>query len=87
MEFPLDAKVVETCMIFSKSHGTKDCPLIPGLKAAFREDPNLVESLCFVSRRPWQGQQNQGFNNPMNFQPPPNWNFWQQPWPQPQNSY
>eukprot|EP00253_Pinus_taeda_P007789 PITA_07789 len=86
-ECPLDAKVVETCMICSESHETKDCPSIPRLKAVFQEDPNSVESLCFVSRRPWQGQQNQGFNSPMNFQPQPNWNSWQQPWPQPQNQY
>ena len=84
-ECPLDAKVVETCIICSESHETKDCPSIPGLKAVFQENPNSVESLCFVSRRPWQGQQNQGFNNPMNFQPSPNWNSCEQPWPQPQN--
>jgi len=27
-ECPIDAKVVETCMICSKSHETKDCPSI-----------------------------------------------------------
>ena len=86
-ECPLDAKVVETCVICSENHETKDCPSIPGLKAVFQEDPNSIESLCFVSRRPWQGQQNQGFNNSMNFQPPPNWNPWQQPWSQPQNPF
>eukprot|EP00253_Pinus_taeda_P003708 PITA_03708 len=74
-------------MICSENHETKDCPSIPGLKAVFQEDPNSVVSLCFIARRPWQGQQTQGFNNPMNFQPPPNWNPWQQPWPQPQNPY
>ena len=57
-ECPLDAKVVETCMICSENHEIKDCPSIPGLKAVFQEDPNSVESLCFVARRPWQGQQN-----------------------------
>ena len=56
-ECPLDAKVVETCMICSENHEIKDCPSIPGLKAVFQEDPNSVESLCFVARRPWQGQQ------------------------------
>ena len=83
----MDAKVVETCMICSESHETKDCPSIHGLKAVFQEDPNSVESLCFVSRRPWQGQKNQEFNNLMNFQPLPNWNSLQQPWFQPQNPY
>ena len=83
----LDAKVVETCMICSESHETKDCPSIPGLKTVFQEDPNSVESLCFVSRRPWQGEKNQRFNNPMNFLPSPNWNSWQQPWFQPQNPF
>ena len=34
-ECPLDAKVVETCMIFSESHETKDFPSIPRLKAIF----------------------------------------------------
>eukprot|EP00253_Pinus_taeda_P034750 PITA_34750 len=86
-ECPLDAKVVETCVICSESHETKDCPSIPGLKAVFQEDPSTIESLYFVARRPWQGQQNQGFNKPMNFQPPPNWNPWQQPWSQPQNPF
>ena len=54
-EFPLDAKNVETCMIYWESHETKDCPSIPGLKAVFQEEtfPNPVESLCFVLRRPW----------------------------------
>eukprot|EP00253_Pinus_taeda_P004263 PITA_04263 len=86
-ECPLDAKVVETCVICSENHETKDCPSIPGLKAVFQEDQNTIESLCFVARRPWQGQQNQGFNNSMNFQTPPNWNPWQQPWSQPQNPF
>jgi len=52
-ECPLDAKVVETCMICSESHETKDCPSNPGLKVVFQEDPNSVESLFFVSRKPW----------------------------------
>eukprot|EP00253_Pinus_taeda_P006459 PITA_06459 len=86
-EFPLYEKVVETCAICSESHETKDCPSIPGLKAVFQEDPNSIESLCFFSRRPWQGQQNQAFNNPTNFQPPPSWNPWKQPWSQPQNPF
>eukprot|EP00253_Pinus_taeda_P003396 PITA_03396 len=86
-ECPLDAKVVETCVICSENHETKDCPSIPALKAVFQEDPNTIESLCFVARRPWQGQQNQGFNNSINFQTPPNWNPWQQPWPQQQNPF
>lgn len=61
MECPLDEKIVETCMIFSESHETKGCPSISGLKAIFQEEtvPNFVEPLCFVARRPWQGQQNQ----------------------------
>ena len=86
-ECPLDEKVVETCMICSENHETKDCPSIPGLKAVFQEDPNSMESLYFVARRPWQGQQNQGFKNSMNFQNPPNWNPWQQSWSQPQNPF
>jgi len=86
-ECPLDAKVVETCMICSENHETKDCPSIPGLKAVFQEDPNSMESLHFVASRPWQGQQNKGFNNSMNFQTPPNWNPWQQSWFQPQNPF
>jgi len=86
-ECRLDEKVVETCMIFSENHETKDFPSIPGLKAVFEEDSNSAESLCFVARRPWQGQQTQGFNNPINFQNPPNWNPWQQPWHQSQNPY
>ena len=73
-ECPLEAKVVETCVICSENHETKEFPSIPGLKAVFQEDPSTIESLCFVARRPWQGQQNQGFNNSMNFQTPPNWN-------------
>ena len=48
-ECPLDAKVVETCMICSESHETKNYPSIPRLKAVFQEEPNSVESLCFVS--------------------------------------
>ena len=52
-ECPLDAKVVETCMICSENHETKDCPSILGLKAFFQEDPNSMVSLCFVARRPW----------------------------------
>jgi len=69
-------------MICSENHETKGCPSILGLKVVFQEEtvPNSVEPLCFLTRRPWQGQQNQGFNNPMYFQPPPNWNSWQQPW-------
>ena len=51
-EFPLDAKVVETSMICSENHEIKDCPSIPRLKAVFQEDPNSVEALCFVARRP-----------------------------------
>lgn len=47
-ECPLDAKVVETCMVCSESHDTKDFPSIPGLKAVFQEDPNSIESLCFI---------------------------------------
>ena len=66
-EFPLDAKIVENCMICSESHETKGCPSIPGLKAIFQEETisNSAEPLCFVARRPWQGPQNQGFNNQM----------------------
>ena len=73
-------------MICSESHETKGCPSIPGLKVVFQEEtiPNSIEYLCFVTRRPWLGTQNQGFNNQMYLQPPPNWNSWQQPWPQPQ---
>ena len=41
-ECPLNAKVVETCMICSESHETKDCPSILGLKVVFQEDPNSV---------------------------------------------
>jgi len=68
-ECPLDAKIVKTCMICSEIHETKGCPSIPCLKAIFQEEivPNFVEPLCFIARRPWQGQQNQGFNNPMYF--------------------
>lgn len=56
-ECPLDAKIVETYMICSKSHETKGCPSIPSLKAIFQEEtiPNPMEPLCFVARRPWQG--------------------------------
>ena len=36
-ECPLDAKIIETCMICSESHETKDCPSIPGLQAVFQE--------------------------------------------------
>ena len=86
-ECPLETQVVETCVICSETHETKDCPSIPGLKAVFQEDPSMLESLCFIARRPWQGQQNQGFNNSMNSQSQPNWNPWQQPWPQPQNAF
>lgn len=78
----MDAKVVETCVICSENHETKECPSIPGLKLVFQEDPTTLESLYFIARRPWQGQQNQGFNNSMNFQNQPNWNPWQQPWSQ-----
>ena len=78
---------METCVICSETHETKDCPSIPGLKAVFQEDPSTLESLCFIARRPWQGQQNQGFNNSMNSQSQPNWNPWQQPWPQTQNAF
>jgi len=49
-ECPLDAKVVDTCVICSENHETKDCPSIPGLKTVFQEDPNTLESLCFVAR-------------------------------------
>ena len=64
-EYPLDAKIVETCMIYLERHETKGCPSISGLKAVFQEEtaPNSAESLCFVTRRPWLGPQNQGFNN------------------------
>lgn len=74
MECPLDAKIAETCMICSKSHETKGFPSIPGLKAIFQEEtvPNSIESLCFITRRPWLGPQNQGFNNQMYLQPSPN---------------
>ena len=74
-------------MIFSENHETKGCPLIPGLKAIFQEETitNSAEPLLFVARKPWQGPQNQGFNNQMYLQPPPNWNSWQQPWPQSQS--
>ena len=77
-EFPLDEKIVETCMICSKSHETKGCPSIPGLKGVFQEEtvPNFAKPLCFVARRPWQGPKNHGFNNQMYLQPPPNWNSW-----------
>jgi len=77
-ECPLDAKVVETCMICSESHETKGCPSILVLEAVFQEEtiPNLAKPLCFVARRPWKGPQNQGFNNQMYLQPPPNWNSW-----------
>lgn len=52
-------------MIFSENNETKGCPSILGLKAIFQEEavPNLAEPLCFISRKPWQGPQNQGFNN------------------------
>ena len=83
----MDAKVVDTCVICLENHETKYCPSIPGLKTVFQEDPKTIESLCFVARRPWQGQQNQGFNNSMNFQSPPNWNPWQQSWSQSQNPF
>lgn len=65
-------------MICLESHETKGCPSILGLKAISKEEivPNSMESLCFVARRPWQGPQNHGFNNPMYLQPPPNWNSW-----------
>lgn len=54
-ECPLDAKIVETCMICLENHETKGCPSIPGLKAIFQEEtiPNSTEPLCFVSRKPW----------------------------------
>ena len=54
-ECPLDAKSVETCMICSESHETKDCPSIPSLKVVFQEEtiPNPTEPLCFVATRPW----------------------------------
>jgi len=54
MECPLDAKIVETCMICSEIHETKGCHSIPGLKAVFQEEvvPNSVEPLYFVARRP-----------------------------------
>ena len=34
-ECPLDVKVVETCVICSEKHETKNCPSLPGLKAVF----------------------------------------------------
>ena len=54
-ECPLEAKVVETCVICSESHETKNFPSIPGLKAIFQEETtsNPTESLYFVSRIPW----------------------------------
>ena len=86
-ECPLDAKVVETCVICSEKYETKCFPSLPGLKVVFQEETptNSTESLNFVSRRPWQGPQTQGFHDQMYNQPPPNWNYWQQPWPQFQN--
>jgi len=66
-ECPLDAKIIETCMIFSENHEIKGFPSIPSLKVFFQEEtvPNSTKPLCFVSRKPWQGPQNQGFNNQM----------------------
>lgn len=77
-EFPLDEKVIETCVICSENHEMKICPSIPGLNAIFQEETisNPAESLFFNSRIPWQGQKNQGFNNQMYMHPPPNWNSW-----------
>lgn len=54
-ECPLKAKFIETYMICSESHETKNCPSIPGLKVVFQEErtSNPTKSLCFVFRRPW----------------------------------
>ena len=77
-ECPLDEKFVETCVICSEKHETKSCPSLPSLKAVFQEETptNSTESLNFVSRRPWQGPQTQGFHDQIYNQPPPNWNSW-----------
>jgi len=47
IEFPLDAKNSETCMIFSENHEIKGCPSILGLKVVFQEEtvPNVAEPL------------------------------------------
>ena len=37
-EFPLDAKIIETCVICSENHETKSFPSIPGLKVVFQEE-------------------------------------------------
>eukprot|EP00253_Pinus_taeda_P005906 PITA_05906 len=76
-----DEALAGFCSKCRKKHALMECPLDA------KEDPSTIESLCFVARIPWKGQQNQGFNNPMNFQPPPNWNPWQQPLSQPQNPF
>ena len=37
-ECPLDAKFIETCVIFLENHETKSFPSIPGLKVYFQEE-------------------------------------------------
>lgn len=56
----MDEKIIDNCVICSENYETKGCPSIPGLKVIFQEEtiPNSAESLCFLSRRPWQGPQN-----------------------------
>lgn len=56
-EFPLDAKIIETCVICLENHESRSCPSIPGLEAVFQEETisNPIKSLFFFSRGPWQG--------------------------------
>ena len=44
IEFPLDLKIVETCVICAESHDTKEFPSILGLKVVYQEEliPNQV---------------------------------------------
>ena len=53
-KFPLDFKVIETCVLCTENHETKKCPSIPGLKVVYQEEivPNQVDPLFFVARRP-----------------------------------
>ena len=37
-EFPLDAKIIETCVICLENHETKSCTSIPSLKDVFQEE-------------------------------------------------
>ena len=65
-ECPLDSKFIETCVICTDNHDTKECPSLLGLKVIFNDEgiSELVDPLYFLAKIPWQNpkpNQPQGF--------------------------